>query len=332
MSVDPFARHYSDRLGRLTGEQLQAALDRFDLGRLLAAKPTAAGLFGQNVFLSSTKGEWVLRGAPHFDWQLPKEQFFARFIHQRTDVGAPWPYQIETSTELFGWSFAIMWRLPTIEIPDEPKPQRELARAMGDALARLHEPAFEAPGAYDLALDGIRPRDLGHAEHVQRELLAWLERCRTQSKATPESDVEWALEFVESHRGALEEPFVPRYVHHDYKMNNVAALPDGGGLHVSGVFDLMEGYVGHPEEDLVRQLGQHATQRRGCMRPFLEGYARRRPFQPGARERLQVYWLFDFAVVWEFGQRNRCWFPPEAHFRQIAEPLVTQELPVVPRD
>ena len=117
----------------------------------------------------------------------PKEQFFARFIHQRTDVGAPWPYQIETSTELFGWSFAIMPRLPTTPVPDEPKPQRELARAMGDALGRLHEPAFEAPGAYDLALDGIRPRDLAHVEHVQQEASTWLERCRAHSEATPET-------------------------------------------------------------------------------------------------------------------------------------------------
>jgi aminoglycoside phosphotransferase (APT) family kinase protein len=330
MSVDPFARDYSERLGRLTREQLQAALDRFDLGGLLAAEPAAAGLFGQNVFLTSTKGEWVLRGAPHFDWQLPRERFFARHIHERTEVPGPWPYRIETSPEIFGWGFAIVPRLPTIEVPDEPKPQLELARAMGDALARLHEPAFEAAGAYDLALDDIRPRDVGHAEHVLSQTRTWLELCRSHSEATPEPDAEWVLEFVEHRRPALEEPFVPRYVHHDYKMNNVAALPEGEGLRITGVFDLMEGYVGHPEEDLVRQLGQHATNRHECMRPFVEAYAHHRPFQPGARERLQVYWLFDFVVVWEYGQRNRCWFPPELTFRRVAEPLVTQELPGVP--
>jgi hygromycin-B 7''-O-kinase len=332
MSADPFARHYSERLGRLTGEQLQAALDRFDLGRLLAAEPAAAGLFGQNILLTSTKGEWVLRGAPHFDCQLAKERFFAHFIHRRTDVPAPWPYQIETSPELFGWSFAIMPRLPTIVVPDEPKPQAELARAMGDALARLHEPAFEAAGAYDLTLDGIRPRGSSHADHVRAQARTWLELCQSHSEATPETDVDWALEFVEQRRGALEEPFVPRYVHHDYKMNNVAALSDADGLRISGVFDLMEGYVGHPEEDLVRQLGQHATSRPESMRPFIEAYAHHRPFQPGARARLQVYWLFDFVVVWEYGQRNRCWFPPEVRLRQIAEPLVTQEIPCVPAD
>jgi aminoglycoside phosphotransferase (APT) family kinase protein len=332
MSADRFARRYSERLGTLTGEQLQGALDRFDLGDLLAAEPATTGLFGQNILLSSTKGEWVLRGAPHFDWQLPKERFFAHLIHRHTDVPSPWPYRIETSPGLFGWSFAIMRRLPTIEVPDEPKPQLELARAMGEALALLHEPAFEAPGAYELAVDGIRPRDVDHADHVLSQTRTWLELCRSHSEATPEADVEWVIDFVERRRCALEEPFVARYVHHDYKMNNVAALPDGDALRITGVFDLMEGYVGHPEEDLVRQLGQHATNRRECMRPFVEAYAHHRPFGPGARERLQVYWLVDFVVVWEYGQRNRCWFPPELRLRQVAEPLVTQEIPCVPAD
>ena len=49
-------REYSQRLGVLTAEQLQAALDRFDLGGLIDARPAPGGLFGQNVLLTSTKG------------------------------------------------------------------------------------------------------------------------------------------------------------------------------------------------------------------------------------------------------------------------------------
>ncbi len=40
-------REYSKRLGILTGEQLQAALDRYDLGALGSAEPAQGGLFGQ---------------------------------------------------------------------------------------------------------------------------------------------------------------------------------------------------------------------------------------------------------------------------------------------
>lgn len=46
-------RWYSQRLGMLSTQQLQTALDRFQLGN-----------FGQNVFLTSTQGAFVLRGNP----------------------------------------------------------------------------------------------------------------------------------------------------------------------------------------------------------------------------------------------------------------------------
>ncbi len=67
VTLDRFTRNYGPRLGTLTGAQLQAALDQFDLGRLIDAAPVDAGNFGQNVFLTSTSGEWVLRGCPHYD-------------------------------------------------------------------------------------------------------------------------------------------------------------------------------------------------------------------------------------------------------------------------
>ncbi len=63
-------REYSKHLGRLRDDQLQAALDRFELGKLVSANPVRLGNFGQNLFLTSTAGEWVLRGNP-----LSPEQF-----------------------------------------------------------------------------------------------------------------------------------------------------------------------------------------------------------------------------------------------------------------
>jgi len=83
---------YSKHLGLLSPGQFQAALDRFGLGNFLHAEPISFGLFGQNVFLTSTEGEFVLRGRPHFPWQFPTEQFFARQLHDRTKVPVPWPY------------------------------------------------------------------------------------------------------------------------------------------------------------------------------------------------------------------------------------------------
>jgi aminoglycoside phosphotransferase (APT) family kinase protein len=139
-------REYSQRLGILSGEQLQAALSRFDLGLLLDAQPATAGLFGQNVFLTTTRGEYVLRGKPHYLWQFPKERYFARQIHEHTKVPAPWPYLIDPTTDIFGWSYALMPRLPglILEDPEEQKRLSEedslsIAHALGETLAQLHD-------------------------------------------------------------------------------------------------------------------------------------------------------------------------------------------------
>lgn len=83
------ANVYSQRLGPISVAQLQAALDRFGLGAFVRAAPTFGGLFGQNLSLTSDQGEFVLRGKPHYPWQLPTEQFFARLQHERTVAPTP---------------------------------------------------------------------------------------------------------------------------------------------------------------------------------------------------------------------------------------------------
>ncbi|MGH7949360.1 MAG: aminoglycoside phosphotransferase family protein, partial [Candidatus Binataceae bacterium] len=95
-------REYSKRLGAISDAQLQAALDRFDLGRLIGAEPVQGGLFGQNLFLVSSEGEFVFRGSPHHEWQLPTERFFSKMLHERTRMPAPWPFLIDERTDIFG--------------------------------------------------------------------------------------------------------------------------------------------------------------------------------------------------------------------------------------
>jgi hygromycin-B 7''-O-kinase len=131
-------REYSKRLGLLSSAQFQAALDRFDLGELIQAEPVPFGNFGQNVFLTSTKGEFVLRGAPHYPWQFPKERFFSQLLHERTPVPVPWPYLLDPGDDILGWSYAIMPRLPGVQLIDPhvqnalgAEDKRGIARAMG---------------------------------------------------------------------------------------------------------------------------------------------------------------------------------------------------------
>ncbi|GIV96267.1 MAG: hypothetical protein KatS3mg057_0924 [Herpetosiphonaceae bacterium] len=101
------AQKYSDRLGLLTPEQLQAAVDHFGLGRLLEAAPIPFGNWGQNVFVRTTEGAFALRGAPHYDWQFPTEQYFIRCLHEQSQVPVSWPYLINESSAIFGWSYAM---------------------------------------------------------------------------------------------------------------------------------------------------------------------------------------------------------------------------------
>jgi hygromycin-B 7''-O-kinase len=96
----------SKRLGPIGHDQLSRTLARFDLGDLLKVEPVPFGLFGQNLFITSSVGEFVFRGAPLGPPQFPTERFFTRLLHERTSVPVPWPYQIDDSCDFFPWSYA----------------------------------------------------------------------------------------------------------------------------------------------------------------------------------------------------------------------------------
>src|ERR671919_748082 len=115
------AREYSLRLGAIDDDQFRLALQRLGLG------------------------EFVLRGAPHYDWQLPSERFFARLLHERTRAPVPWPYILDPDDDIFGWSYALMPRMPGLKhsdiAADEALTNDErlgMARAMGENLTLMH--------------------------------------------------------------------------------------------------------------------------------------------------------------------------------------------------
>src|ERR687893_1009996 len=139
------AREYSRRLGSIDDGQFRSALERLGLGEFVRAEPVAGGLFGQNVYVTSTMGEYVLRGAPHYDWQLPTERFFARLLHERTRAQVPWPYLLDPGDDIFGWSYAVMPRMHGLKPSDVEaaagltRDERiGMARSMGENLALMH--------------------------------------------------------------------------------------------------------------------------------------------------------------------------------------------------
>ena len=326
------ARVYSERLGSLSDAQLQAALDHFGLGKLLHAGPAPTGLFGQNVFLVSTKGDYVLRGAGSLQ-QFHKEQFFTRMIHERTEVPAPWPYEIDASSTIFGWPYAVMPRLPGLD-DGSPDVRREftalnksrLAYAMGENLARLQSLTWACCGEYDPRAATIAPIESSFADWSIAGVRWWLDRCRAASSATTDADLVWAEDLIAGARGALYEPDPPVFVHTDYKENNTVAERVAKGWRVLGVFDVGEAFFGDGEADLSRSIAAYVREDMELAREFLSGYRSARELRPGFTQRFALYMLRDRLIIWEFGQRNKIWFDEGLTLREWAEPYTSLRL------
>ena len=329
---------YGHRLGRLTGAQLQAAVDGFDLGRLVGASPIPGGQFGQNVQLSTESGEWILRGCPHYDWQFPRERYFARQIATRSRIRAPWPYLIEPSREIFGWSYALMPCLPGLQLSDPavrarltPADQEAIARALGTGLTMLHELTWTHAGAYALKADDVVPYAVGHRERVLGEIDDLVSQCGRRDSLS-DSDLHWLRRLLKDNQSALDVSFQPTLVHHDFTTSNVVVNRSSTPWTLGGVFDLMEAYVGDPEEDLVRALFNYNSRQPGLARDFLRAYVSRRPLREDAAMRLRLYMLRDCLLIWEFGHRfGKEWAASAPGFRQWAEPLVGQDFTAIGR-
>lgn len=326
---------YSKRLGKISPSQFQAALDRFDLGTFLHAKPTLSGLFGQNVFVSSTKGEFVLRGNPHFPWQFPTEQFFVQMLYERTSVPVPFPYHIDVSTDIFGWSYVLMPRMKGIQIADaDVKKQlsREdrlgIARALGESLAAIQELTWPFPGRYSVETDTIQPFELLHelawpfpiedmvfytsveptiitfSERIVAHIRHMLAGCCAMNDHTTASDGVWVEKMLALAEDALDVPFQPCVVMEDYKPANTVLEYTDGMWRVSGVFDLMEAHFGDGEADLSRTVAMYLMEDPQLAREFVQAYFKGKPPRAGFAERFSIYMLHDRLIIWEYLQRN----------------------------
>jgi hygromycin-B 7''-O-kinase len=215
-TAQPAAHVYSQRLGALTPQQFQAALTRFGLGTFVDATLVAHGLFGQNVFVQSTQGEYVLRGVPHYPWQFPKERFGATLLHERTQVPVAYPYLFDTSTDIFGWPYLLMPRLHGSS-PAEPRwtdaERLDIAQALGQNLFHMHQLTWPFAGAYDLSSDTIQPFGDGFAAWIAADLRQWLAAARARER---DDDRRHRLDRARDQRGpARPRACVPALFRHE---------------------------------------------------------------------------------------------------------------------
>jgi len=324
-------REYSKRLGTISDQQLRMALHGFDLGDLVRAEPIPFGLFGQNLFISSTRGEFVLRGVPHYDWQFPTEKFFVEQLHRMTKAPVPYPYLYEAATDIFGWSFVLMPRMPGLQIADQKvvssltwQDRQGIAHALAKMLAEIQTLSWDYAGKYDAATGTVQPMEQDYREWIVRRIRELLQVAQNANGNTRTSDVEWAESIIANASDALQIPYQPCIVLEDYKEANTVVEPTEEGWRVSGIFDLMTAHFGDGEADLSRQVGTYLREHPGLADEFVNTYTQCRPIQLGFIERQGLYMLYDSALIWAFWQEHAGGLPEDKTltFEQWANPFI----------
>jgi hygromycin-B 7''-O-kinase len=316
------ARVYSERLGALSDAQFETVAARWNLGRFISAEPTTSGLFGQNLFLTTTEGAFVLRGAPHWvkgsgdaewrredRWQFTKEVSFARQLHERTRTPVPWPMVHDQSSDIFGWPYIVMPRMPGICFEErgilkalERDDRRAVAIALGAMLAEMQTLHGPFAGDFDPVTIALVPYPHGDLRHVAEDTTAMVAMAERNGVMTLE-DRAWIDAAAMRALAVSSEDRVNAYVHGDYKLNNLTVAKDAGGWRVSGLFDLHESRFGDGAIDVARQACSYLDTEPALARAFVDAYRSRVPADPAIAERLPLYILNDRLKFWVFFTR-----------------------------
>jgi aminoglycoside phosphotransferase (APT) family kinase protein len=329
---------YSERLGAIADEQFAAAAARMGVGEFISATPISAGLFGQNVFISTTAGEFVLRGAPHWvrgpneadfrrddRFQFAKETFFADRLRERTRAPTPWPYLHDRSSDIFGWPYLIMPRMPGVCFNERsilktlaPKARGEVAEAAGATLAQMQTLTWPFAGDFDVDTIQLTPDPGGAGAHtiVQARRFAGEAEAKGVMVA---GDMDWIEAIFGDARTLKPRPVT--FVHGDYKLDNMTvAQAVDGRWEVSGVFDLHTARFGDGAYDLVRASCAWLDTEPTLARVFIDGWRAAggggsdpAPWMPlhVVAERL-IFWRFqaDARPAWSRGLTFRGWAEP----------------------
>ncbi|SMH34445.1 MULTISPECIES: phosphotransferase family protein [Cyanophyceae] len=325
---------FSNRLGLISELQLQAALAHFNLGDFIKAEPILFGNFRQNLYLTSTKGEYVLRGVPHTPWQFEHEKFFYKLLFEKTKVPVPLPFLIDYSDDIFGWSYVIMPRIKGLNLSD-PKVKNkltendleEISKAMGENLILMQELYWDFPGHYDPKLKSIKKLNKKYQEWIFYQIYYYLDLSIRYSKIT-HVDILWVDNLLKQGIKAMQYPFKPCFVMQDYKEDNVVLEKSNDCWKVAGIFDLVDAYFGDGETDLSRNMAIYLDKNPNLINAFFRTYAAKRKLRPGFERRFPIYMLKDRLMVWEFVHREKkVWWQGSPSLHEWAERYTSIKLP-----
>jgi aminoglycoside phosphotransferase (APT) family kinase protein len=312
-------------LGAISDAQFVAATERAGVGTFLRAAPTTSGLFGQNVFVTTSVGEFVLRGAPHYVsttpqtsappyvrndlWQFTKEVSFARMLHERTNAPIPWPQWLDESSDIFGWPYIIMPKMPGTCFDDRSirrtlsrQEQLAVARALGETLAEQQRLVWPFAGDFDPMITLVAYPG-GQIGHLVRETSIFANAARAHSRLSPDDDT-WMERIFSDASSVPPNGRSNVYVHGDFKFGNLTLERDGDRWRVSGVFDLHESRFGDGASDLCRQLCTYIDHREdNAAQEFLSAYRQRTSDDPTIKDRMPLYIVNDRMKFWEYFTR-----------------------------
>ena len=334
-------RIYSERLGAIADAQFAAAFARLGLGAFVSAEPVTAGLFGQNVFVTTTAGAFVLRGAPHWvpvkddnevRWerddrvQFAKEAFFINWAHEHSDAPVPWPCRYDPSSDIFGWPYLVMPLMPGAcfneraihkELPAAAR--REVAASIGATLAQLHLASAPAAGDFDVDAGGVAPDPDGYRGYLVTRMADFVQGAEARRVIT-EADLDW-IDAV----GRAAQSAPPRrvtFTHGDYKLDNMTVGERDGVWRVTGLFDFHTARFGDGGADVVRPacayIDTELELARVMMRAWLDAGGDAGGLAPWlplilACERLSLWVGFvraDARPAWSVGKTFRGWAEP----------------------
>ena len=336
------AKEYSKRLGEISDVQFEAVAERWNLGRFIAAEPVTSGLFGQNVFVETTQGEFVLRGAPHWvkgpddgewrredRWQFTKEVFFARQLRERTKAPVPWPMLHDETNGIFGWPYLVMPRMPgqcfderSILKSLDVKDRRGVAVALGEMLAEMQTLTWPFAGDFDVTSIELMPYPRGGTRQIVDETARMMENCAAVGTVTKE-DRAW-FDRAAQHALAVAEARPNSYVHCDYKLNNLTVMKLEGAWRVTGLFDFHEARFAGGALDVVRQACSYLDTEPVLAGVFIDSYLAKVLRDPQIKQLMPLYVINDRMKFWSFfaNPDNRAEWTKGKSFREWAQSYV----------
>ena len=322
---------YAGSLGEISGEQFEKALQKLNLGNLIKVEKVTSGIVGQNVFLTSAKGEYVFRGRPFYEEQFDVEKFAVENLRKKTRVPTAYPYMIDNDTDIFGFKYAIMPRMSGIQtmnggtlILDLSKDERlKIARAMAETLAEMHKLKYE-PEYYPNGINAFPFAFEYKSSEAYAEFI--IGRISNEIEDLIEirsGDVKYINEIIMKNKDALLVPFEPCFLMDDFKEDNVLFSNDNGEWKVCAVFDFAMSHFGDCERDLSRIYAMYADEDVDLAREFINTYIKLNPPREKFFERLKIYSLEERKGIWWWAKtQNRAWWDKNMSLTEWLEPYL----------